>query len=80
MLSKAIENARERADKALVPLDYQIIGVKSVILDSFSTPPPTPYYYAKAESAMDSRAPTPVFSSDQDVSTSASVIFLIGSK
>ena len=80
LLSEAIENARERADNALTPLDYQIIGVKSVVLDSVSSPPPMPYYgYAKAEVALDASS-TPVFSSDQDVSTSASVIFLIGSK
>lgn len=80
LLSQAIENARSRAEKALTPLDYQIIGVKAVVLDSVSSPPPMPYYYAKAEGAMDSVSSTPVFSSDQDVSTSASVIFLIGSK
>lgn len=80
LLSKAIENARERAGKALAPLDYQIIGVKSVMLDSVYSPPPMPYYYGKAEGAMDSVSSTPVFSSDQDVNTSASVIFLIGSK
>lgn len=80
LLSQAIENARSRAEKALTPLDYQIIGVKAVVLDSVSSPPPMPYYYAKAESAMGSVSSTPVFSSDQDVSTSASVIFLIGSK
>lgn len=81
LLSEAIENAKERAGNALTPLDYQIIGVKSVILDSVSSPPPMPYYgYAKAEAALDARSPTPVFSSDQEISTSASVIFLIGSK
>jgi len=81
LLSKAIENARSRAEKALTPLDYQIIGVKAVVLDSVSSPPPIPYYYAKAGAPMmDSASSTPVFSSDQDVSTSASVIFLIGSK
>ena len=80
LLSEAIENAEERANNALTPLDYQIIGVKSVVLDSVASPPPMPYYgYAKAEVALDARS-TPVFSSDQDVSTSASVIFLIGSK
>ena len=80
LLSKAIENARERAENALTPLDYQIIGVKAVVLDSVSSPPPMPYYYAKMEGAMDAAPSTPVFSSDQDVSTSASVVFLIGSK
>lgn len=79
LLSKAIENAKSRAEKALTPLNYQIIGVKAVVLDSVSSPPPMPYYYAKAEGAMDAVSSTPVFSSNQDVSTSASVVFLIGS-
>ncbi|HSA97470.1 MAG TPA: SIMPL domain-containing protein [Candidatus Nitrosotenuis sp.] len=80
LLSQAIENARTRAENALSPLDYQIVGVKSVILDSVSSPPPMPYYYAKADAGFEAARSTPVFSSDQDVSTSASVIFLIGSK
>jgi len=58
-----------------------IIGVKSLFLSEFGMPPPTPLYsgdFAMAESAS-FKASTPVFSSDQDVTTTASVIFLIGS-
>ena len=80
LLSEAIENAKARADKALTPLNYQIIGVKSVILDSVTSPPPMPYYGYTAKAMADSAPSTPVFSSDQDISTTASVIFLIGSK
>ena len=81
LLEQAITNAKTRAQKALTPLDYKIIGVKLVSLDEFVMPYPSPVYkmagaaYDMAESA---RAPTPVFSSDQDVSTSASVVFIIG--
>lgn len=80
LIGKAIENAKSKAEKALGPLDHKIIGVKAVSLSEFATPYPTPVYYAaydRAESAM--AAPTPVFTSNQDVTTSANVVFIIGS-
>ena len=81
LLEKAITNAKTRAQKALTPLDYKIIGVKLVSLDEFVMPYPSPMYKMEAASydmGGAARAPTPVFSTDQDVSTSASVVFIIG--
>jgi uncharacterized protein YggE len=81
LITDAIINAREKAQNALAPLDHKIIGVKSVSLSEISIPYPEPVFrgdYAMAESAK-MAAPTPVFSSDQDVTTSAYVVFLIGS-
>lgn len=78
LLAEAIKNARSKAEKALVPLDHQIIGVKYVSLsDGGIYPPPMPYYGAM-DFAMEKSA-TPIFSSDQQVSASATVVFLIGS-
>lgn len=76
MLQQAITNAKARAEKALKPLDYQIIGVKHVSLDEFVVPYQPPMY----EIAMDksARTATPIFSSDQEISTSVQVVFLIG--
>lgn len=79
LLEQAIINAKTRAEKALTPLDYQIIGVKYVSLDEFVIPYPTPLYKGVAMDMAESRAPTPVFSSDQEISTSAQVVFIIGS-
>lgn len=81
LIEDAVINAKNKAESALSPLDYQIIGVKSMSLSEFAVPYPMPVYdrYAMAESSK-MAAPTPVFSSDQDVSTSANVVFLIGSK
>ena len=75
LLEQAIINAKARATKALEPLDYQIVGIKHVSLDEFVVPYSNPIF----EVAMDkvSRGQTPVFSSDQEVSTSAHVVFLI---
>ncbi len=80
LIGKAVLNAKSKAENALAPLNHQIIGVKAVSLSEFGMPPPMPMFradFAMAESA--GMAPTPVFSSEQDVSTTASVIFLIGS-
>ena len=80
LLEEAITNAKEKAQTALAPLEHKIIGVKSVSLSEFSVPYPQPMFkgdFAMAESAMAS-PPTPVFSSDQDITTSANVVFLIG--
>lgn len=81
LLEDAVVNAREKAEIALSPLDHRIIGVKSVSLSEFSMPYPMPVFrgdFAMAES-MPMASPTPVFSSDQDITTSAHVVFLIGS-
>ena len=80
LLGKAILNAKKKAENALAPLDHKIIGVKAVSLSEFGMPPPVPLFSsgAFAEDAA-IKASTPVFSSDQDITTTASVIFLIGS-
>lgn len=81
LLADAIKNAKSKAEKALAPLDYQIIGIKHVSLSDFGyPPPPMPYYKMAYDGAMAESARAPVFSSDQDVSASASVVFIIGSK
>jgi uncharacterized protein YggE len=67
-------NAKSKAEKALVPLGYKIIGVKMVqVSDSGYQPPPV--YYMDSYAGKSS---TPIFQSEKDVTTSANVIFLIG--
>jgi len=80
LIAKAVLNAKAKAENALSPLNHKIIGVKAVSLSEFGMPPPMPMFsgFDMAE-AQAIRAPTPVFSSEQDVTTTASVIFLIGS-
>lgn len=79
LLEKAILNAKSKAEMALSPLNYKIIGVKEISLSEFSMPYPTPMYDMAYGAMEKSAAPTPIFSSNQDVSTSANVVFLIGS-
>lgn len=80
LLSQAIENAKTKAEKALAPLNYEIIGVKHVSLTDFGIyPPPMPMYSMAFDSAEAARS-TPIFSSDQEVTSTASIVFIIGSK
>ena len=76
LLGKSVLNAKSKAEKALDPLGQKIIGVKMVSL-SESTPQPPPIYYSKMGIAPMAES-TPIFSSNQDVTTTANVIFLIG--
>ena len=79
LLGKAVLNAKSKAEKALEPLDQKIIGVKAVVLSEFGVPPPIPIYSRDAI-ASDVSKSTPIFSANQDVTTTANVIFLIGDK
>ena len=83
LIEKAITNAQTKAEKALAPLDYSIVGVKAVSLSEFGMiPPPMPMFNIAFDDGMErsfASSSTPVFSSDQDVSTTANVVFLIGS-
>jgi hypothetical protein len=81
LLGKAVLNAKKKAENALTPLNHKIIGVKAVTLSEFGMPPPIPVFSTAGVFAEDAafKSSTPVFSSDQDITTSASVVFLIGS-
>lgn len=81
LIEKAILNAKTKAENALEPLDYSIIGVKAISLSEFGIPsPPIPMFdMAYDESFAMKSSRTPVFSSDQDVSTTANVVFIIES-
>lgn len=75
LLNKAVLNAKSRAEKAIDPLGQKIIGVKMVNLSEFNAPPPP--IYPGVMSAMADKS-TPIFTSNQQVTTTVSVIFLIG--
>ncbi len=80
LIGKAVQNAQKKAENALIPLNHKIIGVKMVSLSDFGMPPPPiPMYDMAYEGMAKSSAPTPIFSSDQDVTTTANVVFIIGS-
>ena len=80
LLEQAVLNAHSKAQTALSPLSHTIIGVKSINLSEFSLPPPMPFAraYDVAVEAMSLSDGTQVFSANQDVTATASVVFLIG--
>ena len=73
LIQNAVLNAKSKAEKALVPLGQKIIGVKMVSISDSGYQPPVYYLdnYAGKSSA-------PIFQSEKDVSTIATVVFLIG--
>jgi len=83
LIEQAIMHAKTKAENALAPLDYSITGVKAISLSEFGMiPPPMPMFNMAFDESMErsfASSSTPVFSSDQDVSTTANVVFLIGS-
>jgi len=74
LLNKAVLNAKDRAGKALNPLGQKILGVKMVNISEFNIPSPK-YYGAMSAAAVPN---TPIFTSNQQVTTSVDVTFLIG--
>ncbi len=76
LIRDAASDAKTKADKALEPLNEKIIGVKSVSVEQVSMPPPVPLY-ERGVPAVGGAAPTPVFKSEQQVSMTVTVIFLI---
>lgn len=74
LLGKAVLDAKSRAEKALDPLGQKIIGVKTVNLSESMVPPVPMYYGAMASSGKS----TPIFTANQQVTTTVNVIFLIG--
>jgi uncharacterized protein YggE len=75
LIEEAVKDAKMKAELALKPLDMQIIGVKSISLEHFIIPQPIPFERVAAEAAF--APPTPIFESEQQVSMSVTVVFLI---
>lgn len=73
LIEDAVKNAKSKAEKALVPLGQKIIGVKMVSISDNGYQPPQVYYDSYA-----AKSSTPIFQSEQDVTTIANVVFLIG--
>lgn len=77
LIEDAINNAKSKAEIALLPLNQKIIGVQSISLNDFSIPSPMMRTAFADESMFGG---TPVFSSENIISTSVNVVFLISEK
>ena len=77
LIADAINDATQKAEKALVPLKQKIVGVKSVIIHDYMIP----YYDSPTRASFDGFAESmksaPIMSGDEEIRTDVSVVFYI---
>jgi len=78
LIADAINDAIQKAEKALVPLKQKIVGVKSIVIHDNVVPyydsPMRASFDGFAESSMKS---APIMSGDEEITTNVSVVFYI---
>ena len=78
LIADAINDATQKAEKALVPLKQKIVGVKSVVIHDNVVPyydsPMRASFDGFAESSMKS---APIMSGDEEITTNVSIVFYI---
>jgi len=78
LIADAINDATQKAEKALVPLKQKIVGVKSIVIHDNVVPyydsPMRASFDGFAESSMKS---APIMSGDEEITTNVSVVFYI---
>ena len=82
LIADAIEDATQKAEKALVPLKQKIVGVKTVILHDntmsyYESPIRASFDRMAMESSMKS---APIMSGDEEIRTDVSVVFYISTE
>ncbi len=79
MVGEAMLDAEARAEEALRPLGYVVLGIKSATVDPADhSPYGFPESGALAMASADFRSPTPLMASGQTVTSNVHVTFLIG--
>jgi len=77
LIADAINDAKQKAEKALVPLEQKIVGVKSVVIHDNIMP----YYDSPMRASFDGYAESmksaPILSGDEEIRTDVSVVFYI---
>ena len=77
LIADAIDDATQKAEKALVPLKQKIVGVKSVVIHENMMP----YYENSIRTSFDgmesSMKSAPIMSGDEEIRTDVSVVFYI---
>ena len=82
LISNAITDATQKAEKALVPLKQKIVGVKSVIIHDNLMP----YYDSPMRASFDGMAmeasmkSAPIMFGDEEITTNVSVVFYIAAE
>ncbi len=78
LITEAVSDALNKAEIALAPLDQEILGVKSVLVDVDEALKPVGRILESAVAFASLDASTPIFSSDQTIRTSVTITFVIG--
>jgi uncharacterized protein len=84
LLKQAVANAKSKADIAASALGLNVIGVKSINIESvggFPPSPPEPFLAQEAAGAVaapEVGPPTPIIAGDHEVTSSVDITFLIG--
>jgi uncharacterized protein len=83
LLKQAVTNAKSKADIAASALGLNIIGVKSINIESINGFPPSPPEPLMAQESAGAAAatgqpPTPIIAGEQEVTSSVDVVFFIG--
>ena len=78
LIADAINDATQKAEKALVPLKQKIVGVKSIVIHDNVVP----YYDSPMRASFDgfadsSMKSSPIMSGDEEITTNVSVVFYI---
>lgn len=79
LISQAVVDAQNKAQKALAPLNEKIVGVKSVNLAEIR-PQPLQTSFAVNQMIASPSVQTPILASSQEITTSVDVVFLIGTQ
>jgi len=82
LIADAIEDATQKAEKALAPLEQKIVGVKTVIVHDntmqyYASPMRTSFDGMAMESSIKS---APIMSGDEEIRTDVSVVFYISTE
>jgi len=74
LIERAVEDARRQARHALKPLDYQIVGVRHMVVDRGQ---PGPLFRGGARMQLAVESAPPVFAGEQEVRVTVNVTFEI---
>jgi uncharacterized protein len=83
LLEQAVANAKSKADIAAAALGLNVIGVKSINIDSIGGFPPSPQQPFLAQETAGKAAapvgalPTPIIAGEQEVTSSVDIVFFI---
>ena len=77
LIADAINDAKQKAEKALVPLKQKIVGVKSVVLHDNMTTYHESSMRASFDGFAESMKSAPILSGDEEIRTNVSVVFYI---